>query len=257
MRNWKRLIYYLIINILVSACTILSVLVIWERVHTSQTPEMVAQATVPVQTTAELSAALQTVVALPTATSTPQTSPTPLLSVIEYQVQFNDTLGQIAEEYEVDIEELLKVNSLSDPNSLSVGQIIYIPTSPQAPLVTPEPTFTPGITRTPSGTLQPARVQISSVIGAGDVSTERVFLTRTGNGSLFLGGWELRDEDGNIFKFPELELYENGAVNVWTAAGSNSAVDLYWGMQSSVWRSGEQAKLFDAQGNEHASYRVP
>jgi hypothetical protein len=36
MKNWKRLFYYLIINVLVSACTVISILYYWERTH----PEM-------------------------------------------------------------------------------------------------------------------------------------------------------------------------------------------------------------------------
>ncbi len=33
MKGWKRLLYYLMINVLVSACTILTILVAWERTH--------------------------------------------------------------------------------------------------------------------------------------------------------------------------------------------------------------------------------
>ncbi len=33
MNSWQRLVFYLVLNILVSACTILTVLVIWDRLH--------------------------------------------------------------------------------------------------------------------------------------------------------------------------------------------------------------------------------
>ncbi len=33
MNSWQRLVFYLILNVLVSACTILTVLVIWDRLH--------------------------------------------------------------------------------------------------------------------------------------------------------------------------------------------------------------------------------
>ena len=37
MDKWKRLIYYLMINVLVSACTVLVVLTIWDRLQTPAT----------------------------------------------------------------------------------------------------------------------------------------------------------------------------------------------------------------------------
>jgi hypothetical protein len=95
------------------------------------------------------------------------------------------------------------------------------------------------------------------VIGAGDLATERVFLVRTGDGSLSLSGWEMQDENGNTFVFPQLELYEGGAVNVWTTTGAPTVVDLYWGLQSPVWSSGDQVTLVDAQGEVQATYMVP
>jgi hypothetical protein len=100
-------------------------------------------------------------------------------------------------------------------------------------------------------------VVINSVIGAGDLATERVFLTRTGFGELNLAGWQIRDQNGNVFTFPQLELFEGGAVNVWTTSGSPTVVDLYWGLQSPVWSSGETVTLLDAEGKSRAEYTVP
>ena len=67
----------------------------------------------------------------------------------------------------------------------------------------------------------------------------------------------VKDEDGNIFKFPKITLYPNGAVQVHTATGTDTVIDLYWGIGNAVWSSGENARLFDAQGNLRAVYRVP
>ena len=33
MKQWKRLVYYLLINVLVSACTTVTVLYFWDRTH--------------------------------------------------------------------------------------------------------------------------------------------------------------------------------------------------------------------------------
>src|SRR5512133_186010 len=100
-------------------------------------------------------------------------------------------------------------------------------------------------------------VKISSVVGAGTLSSEIVVVKFEGEGQLDLASWQLKDEDGNIFKFPKLTLYPNGAVQVHTVNGTDTVIDLYWGIGEAAWSSGENARLFDAQGNLRAVYRVP
>ena len=100
-------------------------------------------------------------------------------------------------------------------------------------------------------------VKISSVVGAGTLSSEIVVVKFEGEGQLDLASWQLKDEDGNTFKFPKLTLYPNGAVQIHTVTGTDTVIDLYWGIGEAVWSSGENARLFDAQGNLRAVYRVP
>lgn len=100
-------------------------------------------------------------------------------------------------------------------------------------------------------------VKISSVIGAGALETEVVVIQFEGEGQLNLTSWQLKDENGNTFTFPPLTLYQNGAVQVRTAAGTDTVIDLYWGIGESIWSSGESARLYDSQGNLRAEYRVP
>jgi hypothetical protein len=100
-------------------------------------------------------------------------------------------------------------------------------------------------------------IKISGVIGAGMLETEVVVIKFEGEGQLNMTSWQLKDENGNTFTFPQLTLYQNGAVQVRTAAGTDTVIDLYWGIGESVWSSGENASLFDAQGNLRAMYRVP
>jgi hypothetical protein len=100
-------------------------------------------------------------------------------------------------------------------------------------------------------------IEISSVIGAGTLGSEIAIIKFEGEGQLDLASWQLKDEDGNTFTFPELTLYPNGAVQVHTISGTDTVIDLYWGIGESVWSSGENARLFDPQGNLRAVYRVP
>ncbi len=100
-------------------------------------------------------------------------------------------------------------------------------------------------------------VNISSVVGAGTLDSEIVVVKFEGEGQLDLASWQLKDEDGNTFTFPKLTLYPDGAVQIHTASGTDTVIDLYWGIGEAVWSSGENARLFDAQGNLRAVYRVP
>ena len=100
-------------------------------------------------------------------------------------------------------------------------------------------------------------VEIISVVGAGTLEAEVVVVRYNGEGELGLANWQLKDDDGNIFTFPQLTLYTNGAVQVHTASGADTVVDLYMGLRDPIWESGESARLFDPQDNLRAIYRVP
>ena len=100
-------------------------------------------------------------------------------------------------------------------------------------------------------------VEIISVVGAGTLEAEVVVVRYNGEGELGLANWQLKDDSGNTFTFPQLTLYTNGAVQVHTASGTDTVVDLYMGLRDPIWESGESARLFDPQDNLRAIYRVP
>jgi hypothetical protein len=100
-------------------------------------------------------------------------------------------------------------------------------------------------------------VEIVSVIGAGTLNAEWVVVSYKGDDQINLARWELRDDDGNVFVFPQLVLHTNGAVQVHTDSGTNTVIDLYWSASDAVWESGEEAQLFDPNGNLRAVYKVP
>jgi len=103
----------------------------------------------------------------------------------------------------------------------------------------------------------PIPVEIASVVAAGTLNAEVVVVRYNGEGDLGLANWQLKDDDGNTFTFPQLTLYTDGAVQVHTASGSDTVVDLYMGLRDPIWESGESAKLYDPQDNLRAIYRVP
>ena len=137
-----------------------------------------------------------------------------------------------------------------DRNYRSVGQSAVQPAASLAnqAMSAPQPTLDPEID---------IPVEIVSVIGAGTLNAEWVVVTYKGDDQINLANWELRDEDRNVFIFPQLILHPEGAVQIHTASGTNTVIDLYWGESEPVWQSGENARLFDPGSNQRDEYQVP
>jgi hypothetical protein len=177
-------------------------------------------------------------------------------------------LSTIALLYKVGVDDILRTNNLTDPNSLYTGQVLLIPASPLPTYTpdfthTPDPTSTPTpkntLTPTPTAThdTSPARLSIDSVLGTGVLDLERVKIIHAGGGDAALAGWRLTDEDGHSFNFPVLYLYTKGSVIVNTKAGLDTVLDLYWGLSEPVWQPGEKVTLYDAKNNVRAEFIVP
>ncbi|MFQ5612746.1 MAG: LysM peptidoglycan-binding domain-containing protein [Anaerolineae bacterium] len=133
-----------------------------------------------------------------TPTPAPTATLTPTLEPVVYEVQPGDTLGGIAIRFEVEVEDIMAANGLTDPSLLRIGQELIIPVgeqgiaaaptgqatdtplapeveateatptaAPQAtgeaetPTATPQPTPTPAATPTPE---PPAEVPLSGRI---------------------------------------------------------------------------------------------
>jgi len=280
MRGWKRLFYYLTINVFVSACTMLVVLTIWQRfnpiepvvaqipflaqINPTSAALLAGNEEIPADTDEAIEGTENPPVEEPTSAQVPRREQ-------EYRIQAGDTLGAIAVKYGVTVDEIMRANDLTDPDRLVVGVVLIIPgETEELPTRQPPPaeeTLTPTATESeaspqePSETPPPASgtaaVIIESVVGAGDLASERVMLKRSGPGELSLAGWQLVEKNGKSFVFPQLTLFEGGAVNVYSRAGQATVVALYWGLDGPVWNSGDEVTLLDDQGNEQATYTVP
>ena len=169
MRTLKRVLYYAILNIGISALTVWVVLNIWER----RNPDLPAESTpqvIVVTATSGLQIPVPVLPATEPATAWPQEPttletplPTPTLELVEYIVQAGDTLGTIAAQFEISVADIIDVNNLENPDVLSVGQVLYIPIGG---LVIPTETIfpptivaspTPRTTATPGHPQPPAR----------------------------------------------------------------------------------------------------
>ena len=275
MNRLKRLFYIILANIVISAATVLIVIYFWEK----NRPEPSAQVTVVMMVNPTLNAAAEAgtpFTALLSETPVPgqdQAVETPLplepTQIIEYQVKSGDTLSKIAMNFDISMDDIMRLNGLSDPDLISVGETLFIPAGPLptvtpvpptpiAPTVTPRPvTPTQSLTPTASPAGNPARPVIEAVLAVGDLESERVKISRTGFGELSLAGWQIEDGNGHVYIFPQLNLFEDGSVFLHTSKGVDSATNLYWGLSEPAWQSGEVLILRDEKGQERARYQVP
>jgi LysM repeat protein len=280
MRQVKRLIYIILLNIIVSAGTVLLILNLWERSHP---PIFATNAPQVVLVTSTQSANLPLVSNQPGSTNeliptdtgviiTGTLPATQSIDVVIYEVKEGDTLGALAIQFNISVADIMTVNGLTDPDSIYLGQTLRIPTSP-LPTITPTPTPTtppsvtprPSVTSTqgPTATVAPtqpgqeAQLVIQTVIGTGVLANEHVVLQRTGDGELSLAGWRVEDGAGNAFIFPELTLYKGVSINLNTRQGEDSVLDLFWELNYTVWKSGKTVLLYDAQNHLRSSYTIP
>lgn len=258
--NTRRLIGFLgflLLNALVSALVTLSVLWFWDRTHTSP-----RENPFPILTPSGNTAANATPGSNVSPASPVTVEPTlqPTATQTTYIVQPGDTLGAIAQRYELAVEDIMAANGLTDPNTLALGQVLIIPVagSPAAsPTEVPPPTTAPPLpTATPDPNQPLPQLTIREVRSPGVVNSELVVLVNAG-GPVNLAGWVVRAETGRQYTFPALTLFAGGAVNLHTGAGADTVTDLYWNQPEAVWTTGQVVQVLDTAGTIHARFTVP
>jgi hypothetical protein len=109
-----------------------------------------------------------------------------------------------------------------------------LPPAPPGSTPTPTPTTTPTVTNTPT---QLPNTMVINYIEPGDRDEEYVRVKNRTNERVDLTDWSIRaEESSKKYTFPDgFYLESNDAVRVWTKAGYNQGMDLYWGLSTEVW----------------------
>ncbi|RMG89747.1 MAG: LysM peptidoglycan-binding domain-containing protein [Chloroflexi bacterium] len=253
----RRILPFVLLNVVVSAVVVLAILFWWDRRQASISDGETA-VSLTVSPTVSLSG-LPENTQLPTDTPTPEPANEPLVHI----VQPGETLGSISEFYDVPLDDIVVANNLTNPNFLEVGQALVIPVGGVS-TPTPEATPTTAVSLTPTpiptepATSGEAVVEITEVVGVGILTEEAVQIRNFGSSQIALAGWILTDEDGNQYTFGQITLFGDGAgILLHTESGLDGPTDLYWGLDNAVWESGETATLMDMEGNIRSTLVIP
>lgn len=261
--SFRRMLPFILVNILVSASVVLAILWWWEG-RKEDTLTAVAPVVAVVAPTEAAGAgdvpATQPQAAQPAQEELPSGPETHIVGA-------GETLGQISVRYDIPIDELMSANGMNNPNFLFVGQELVIPDSGLAEVVeeaseTELEEIVEDALPTPIPTEPAAEgeaiIAIAEVIGPGDVPVEAVQIVNNGSSSTTLLDWKLADQFGNFYTFGPITLFGDGAgILIHTTSGQDNATDLFWGAEESLWNSGDLVILYDAAGAVQAEFQVP
>ena len=175
-------------------------------------------------------------------------------SCVFHTVVSGDTVSGLAEQYGVNFFLMLDVNNLTVDTAayLQIGDTLLVPLegcaaesqstpTPSAPLASPAAA---------------AQIEIIAVEGIGDITAEGVRLRNIGADAVNLTDWNLTAADGSSFSFPELLLFADAEITLYTRSGASAADTLFWGKDQPVWQDGDALTLTDSAGQVQVSMQI-
>jgi micrococcal nuclease len=83
-----------------------------------------------------------------------------------------------------------------------------------------------------------------------NLNEELLVFENAGNETLSLGDWQVSDDAGHTYRFPDdFSLAPGQSVTLHTGTGEDTATDLYWGRTGAVWNNGgDTITVTDADG---------
>ncbi|MCO5187805.1 MAG: lamin tail domain-containing protein [Anaerolineae bacterium] len=262
--SFRRMLPFLLLNIVVSAGVVLGILSLWGRSQECNC-EPVAISALSDESAIDPTAAAIDEILSPggnAAVQTPDVAITPESADecdVTHEVQPGESLGVISVEYDVPIDDIIAAtDGLDDPNLLFVGQLLTIPVCGLEAIATESPTVTPVPTLALVTGGSDTEISIADVLNVGDLSVEQALIVNTGADAIVLAGWTLSDESELVYTFGDVTIFGEGAgITVHSGLGEDNIPDLYWKLTTPAWQSGETATLRDADGNVQAVFVIP
>lgn len=152
----------------------------------------------------------------------------------------------------------LLINMLVSAATIYGVFVYWQHTHPAPAIATPIPVETqPTKPTSKASPITSSEVIIENVFGAGDLNTEYIMIRNSGTQPVNLHEWRLSGPQAESYKFPLLNLNQNGAVRLYSRAGTSSVVELYWGAFEAQWHSGDTLTLLDPAGSTQATFTIP
>lgn len=98
---------------------------------------------------------------------------------------------------------------------------------------------------------------IEGVFGVGIEQMEYVLFRNHSGIAVDLRNWQLTNGRGDTYIFPALTLNADGRVKLMTGVGTNTVIELFWGLPQAIWHTGDTVTLKDTYGITHAVYQIP
>jgi hypothetical protein len=90
-----------------------------------------------------------------------------------------------------------------------------------------------------------------TVEGMGDITSEAIQIENHGP-LLDMTGWQITGPAEQTFVFPDYRLFEGATIHVFSRAGENTPLALYWGLSETLWSPGSTITIQDAVGQPQA-----
>jgi LysM repeat protein len=247
---------FILINIVVSAVVILTVLSWWDNRQQKES-EVEAPTVVFVSQLPTVTATTFIEIEAETVEEEVQED-----EPVTYTVQAGDTLGSISTRFDVPMNDIMAANGIDNADFLQLNQLLVIPVGG---LQTPSPEVTsaatPELNPSPIPTVAveegKAEVVITGVIKPGDLLQEAVSVVNNGVRPISLAGWQLTDGEDHIYTFGQVTLFGEGAgIDVYTGTGQDEPSKLYWSLTDAIWQEGETVTLTDSEGTIRATIVV-
>jgi LysM repeat protein len=177
--------------------------------------------------------------------------PTRRTTAVNYVIKAGDSLSVIAANFGISTSALMQANGITNPNLLTVGQVIVIPPPDLTPFASPF--GTPGTAVPPVAPI----LKISAILRSATSSSvgEMVIIQNVG-ARINMKGWTLQNLHNSTYVFPDFVLESNAGVRVHSDAGLDSATDLFWSRPTAVWDANDTATLKDRAGVVIDSYTI-
>lgn len=115
-----------------------------------------------------------------------------------------------------------------------------IPFAPTATTIAP---VAAAPTSAPANASGQVSVRIASVNSAGQRQREVVTIVNEGGDAVNVENWVIQNSRGFSFKLPNITVFKDGFVNVYSTSGTNTPTDVFMRQNDSVWQTGDTITL--------------